>query len=1403
MLSVNRVTTFRALLGLFLLCNTPHFLHAASYSASSGTYAWINPATHTNVVWTAAPGGPANQCSGGSTANNDDITATLALGFNFSFGGVNYNSVRIMTNGRLQFNNTFCAPGTAANGPPRTYRYPMPDTRLVRTLRVYGADLNPGAGGTVRYASLGTAPNRYFVATWSNVPEFNSAASSFNLQAILYENGQFMFQYGSILNPSLGHAQIGWEVSTDNYELYIYNNITALQNTAIRFSADTPTALSYHPMDESSWSGAAAEIIDSSGNGYHGQALGGAVPINPGYVCNGGNMPAANAGMSIPVSLRNNVGSRGTITFWYRNTTSWNSGGDTLIADASANLGNDAADKYFFLSKLGNGRLRFRLEDTADTALQAETPNITYAANTWHHVAITYDISEDADYLQIYIDGTRRATSRADLTNPLNVISTLGSLNTLFLGLTRESGVGGGVYTTTGARGTFDEVRIYNKVLSTTQVSADRLLTHSCLHAQWNMDEAAWNGTANEVVDSSGKNYHGTATNGATTATTTPAIAGSPGTCAYGSFDGNNDYVALNTFPNLTDSFTITGWIRANRITGSQRIFADDQSNSGGYALSLGDGGAGRLRFLSRSVSPVNLDSGVVIAAGTWYHVAAVHDAVNKRRQIYVNGAQVRTQTYTGNWGSDNGTASIGGETSAAGAEATATYRFNGLLDEVRVYSRALTTAEILAVRNQSHACAINLHHFQIEHDGTALTCNPETITVRACADSSCSSVYGGSANVTLTPSGWVGGDTQTISGGTGTLQLRQGATQTVTLGISSSAPAASSAVTCLNTATAATTCALSYYDTGFIYTLPAQTACTTSSAITVNAVRLDNTSQLCVPSFQNRSATVNFWTSYANPNTGTRSLTLNNGTTNYSLATASPGTGVPLSFNGSGQANITLNYNDAGQLTLNSRFTGSGTESGLIMNGASSYVTAPYKFYVYSDDANSDCAGAVATCSAFKRAGENFNLKLRAACADNSVTPNFQLPGVTVSHINVAPAISQGVLGTSSVNFVAADNGEHLITAQTVSEVGSFTFTAAAPVTGYFGLAIGTPALNTSVDIGRFFPDHFCLLNNTLTNRTDSNTAASCTDGFNYLDEDLDLRFSLKAQAMGQVCTAADVTQNYHSTWSKMNTPFTENTTLPNETGKWNLAAVNDPAGTPTNLNARIEINTAASTPASGQFTNGQVDVLARLNINRLGSAPNYTAETPFTLVALGINPTDTDNVRIDTTNLTIGSDTYRQTASTALYFGRLSNDNAYGPETTALPMWAQSQYCSAIAAGECSAWLPKTDDSCTLYSVTAPAGTALGNATAGDGQGYYYRAAPSVSSGTYNYTAASGRVHVPDSLRHSAGWQLFYTAAGNGGDYVIPFAVHPYLRINSGTASFGQFRGDDRIIYWREIFQ
>lgn len=1338
---------------LLILASATAF--AGTYTEKTQTFNWIDPASHTNAVWTHASG--SNECSGPSASTDDDITKELPLGFTFNFGGTNYNSVRIMSNGRLQFNNTYCGYGTYGSFTPRIYPYPMPDTRLVRTLRAYGGDLNPAAGGTVRYASLGSAPNRYFVVTFSAVPEWAAAGSHFDVQVILYENGDFVYQFANISNPSLGHPQIGWEVTTDDYQLYDYTNATGLTNTAIRFSPHAPSPQTYYAMDELAWNGTPNEVIDTSGNGHPGNRVGTANTTTPGHLCRAGDFSRNGNAVDTQLNVRDQIGSRGTITFWYNSNSKWSSGNHMLL-DGSRNNGGSGADKYFFLVKRTNGRLRFVLEDSNDSDLVVQTGNNNFAAGSWHHVAITWDINNDADWLQIYVDGTRQATNRGNRLGPLNITGLLGNLNSLYFGDNRTGGVGGSDYTSNPAGGLLDETRIYTKVLSARQINDDMNLTHGCLLANWHMDEAGWNGTAGEVADSSGHGYNGTGNNGVTTGGSSMsswAIASNPGTCRYGSFDGNNDYVALPGFPNLTGSFTITAWIKANVINKDQRIFADDENNSGGFAFSLGDPGDGKLRFFSRNVNPISLDSSAVISAGQWYFVTAVHDAIAHTRQIYLNASAVTPASrYSGNWGSDSGTASIGGETNAAGSEAVPNWRFDGDIDELQVYNKALSKTEIATVMAETHACTIisTLDHIEIRHDGSALTCEPEKITLRTCADSTCTSLYTGDVSITLSPTGWVGGDTQIITGGSATLQLRHTTAGSVTLGVSNSAPNATNfSPICLNTTDGSSSCNLTFYNTGFIYSIPTQISCALSGNITVSAVRLDQTSQQCVPSFANRNETINFWTQYDNPAQGTNVLTLNNGTANYALATAPPGTGVPLSFDGNGQAAIKVTYPDAGRLILNSRFTGTGAESGLTMSGSAAWVSKPAKFYVYSNDANAACVSGNATCSAFTAAGSGFNLKVRAACADNTVTPNFVHNGIHLTHSLIAPG--GGASGSLAVtNTSITTKGEAIINNQSLSEVGVFKITAAlAGGTNYLGeTVIGNAGLNTSANIGRFTPAYFDV----------SRVQGCSTDGFTY---------------SGQ--------------------PFTVNITAFNTAGSQTLNYTGSFVQSPQVSNAGNSSLFTNNTFGASDFSNGYG--------SRTGVT--YTFSTKDTAPAsISLRAIDNDTV----------SSLGHSEPTVDIRSGRLNIENAFGSELNdlAVPVTVQyfngNGYVTNAKDTSCTSISLGLSDPNTTDSLTAGTGGSAGQTCIWD---------DSAKSGGSNCSAA-GLLPGPVSEQFTepplaGNFNVWLKAPGAGftGNMDITGTAPTWLLYNwsgsgpsnpRGRASFGLFRGDDRIIYWREQF-
>jgi len=214
------------------------------------------------------------------------------------------------------------------------------------------------------------------------------------------------------------------------------------------------------------------------------------------------------------------------------------------------------------------------------------------------------------------------------------------------------------------------------------------------LLAHWKLDD----GGGTTATDSSGNGYAATLTN---------MDAGSDwvaGTIDGAlDFDGSNDYLEIAGFPDLTGDFTVTAWIRPNSTSGDQRIYCDDEANGQGFGLSLGDGGSGRLRFFSRNVSPIELNSSAAVATGTWQFVAGVHDAAAKQRRMYVGATMVGSDTgsYTGTWGTDAGPASIGGEVDGT-SEGVAKWRFGGQIDDVRVYDRVLSADEIAELASGS-----------------------------------------------------------------------------------------------------------------------------------------------------------------------------------------------------------------------------------------------------------------------------------------------------------------------------------------------------------------------------------------------------------------------------------------------------------------------------------------------------------------------------------------------------------------------------------------------------------------------------------------------------------------------------------------------------------------------------
>jgi hypothetical protein len=117
--------------------------------------------------------------------SDEQVSAAINIGFTFSFMGNNYTQFYICSNGWVGF--TSQAPSFGV--------YAIPDPNMPLNC-IMGAfhDLDPGAGGTVRYNLTGTAPNRKLVVTWNQVPLY-SCNIPVTQQIVLYESTNVIENY--------------------------------------------------------------------------------------------------------------------------------------------------------------------------------------------------------------------------------------------------------------------------------------------------------------------------------------------------------------------------------------------------------------------------------------------------------------------------------------------------------------------------------------------------------------------------------------------------------------------------------------------------------------------------------------------------------------------------------------------------------------------------------------------------------------------------------------------------------------------------------------------------------------------------------------------------------------------------------------------------------------------------------------------------------------------------------------------------------------------------------------------------------------------------------------------------------------------------------------------------------
>jgi hypothetical protein len=195
--------------------------------------------------------------------------------------------------------------------------------------------------------------------------------------------------------------------------------------------------------------------------------------------------------------------------------------------------------------------------------------------------------------------------------------------------------------------------------------------------------------TGTTTTDASGRGNTGTIAGAAVRTTATAKYGGAI------TFDGVNDMVSMpdaNSL-DLTNAMTLEAWVRPTALSNYRTVLIKETTGNLVYALYASStfGGSGVQRP-SAWIFADGLGPTTALPVNAWSHIATTYDRANWR--FYVNGAQVATRAYTPAIQASTGALRIGGNNIWG-------EWFAGQIDEVRVYDRALSAAEVAADRDK------------------------------------------------------------------------------------------------------------------------------------------------------------------------------------------------------------------------------------------------------------------------------------------------------------------------------------------------------------------------------------------------------------------------------------------------------------------------------------------------------------------------------------------------------------------------------------------------------------------------------------------------------------------------------------------------------------------------------
>jgi hypothetical protein len=209
----------------------------------------------------------------------------------------------------------------------------------------------------------------------------------------------------------------------------------------------------------------------------------------------------------------------------------------------------------------------------------------------------------------------------------------------------------------------------------------------------WKLNET--NGTV--ASDSSGNNNPGTLFNGPVW------VAGRFGNGL--SFDGSNDYEDMGDPASsvldfgASQSFSYGGWIKPGVLDVTGRRFISKRNGTGpanvGFDLGVNTDQGLLAEIADGTTEKTTSSMSIPLTVNQWYHAMVVVDRATGQMRVYLDGVEKANLSLTGLGSLASATALNLGR-----ASGDSTRSFLGVLDDVRIYNRALSASEIAALVN-------------------------------------------------------------------------------------------------------------------------------------------------------------------------------------------------------------------------------------------------------------------------------------------------------------------------------------------------------------------------------------------------------------------------------------------------------------------------------------------------------------------------------------------------------------------------------------------------------------------------------------------------------------------------------------------------------------------------------